>query len=70
MNIKKRQAEGIEDAKIRGVKFGRPKAKIPEEFPVLVTGWEKGTVSFARCGGISEATFYRRLKVYRVEQGI
>ena len=35
-NIKKRQAQGIEAAKLRGVKFGRPKAKLPEEFPQLI----------------------------------
>ena len=31
-NIRKRQAEGIEAAKARGVKFGRPARPIPDNF--------------------------------------
>ena len=31
-NIHKRQAEGIEAAKARGVKFGRPEKAVPEDF--------------------------------------
>lgn len=39
-NIKKRQAEGIRAAKLRGVKFGRPGKKLPADFPDLVGQWE------------------------------
>jgi DNA invertase Pin-like site-specific DNA recombinase len=36
-SIRKRQAEGIAAAKARGVRFGRPIKKPPENFAVLVT---------------------------------
>lgn len=66
-NIKKRQAQGIEAAKLRGVKFGRPKAELPEEFPQLIAMWEQRELSVSdltRQCGISESTFYRRKKEY------
>lgn len=69
-NIKKRQAEGIAAAKARGVKFGRPEKRVPEDFPRLIQEWEKNKMSFSelleRCN-MSEATFYRRLCEFRLE---
>ena len=68
-NIKKRQAEGIAAAKARGVRFGRPETPIPEDFGRIVQLWEQKKLSFAevlqRCK-VSEATFYRRLREYRL----
>ena len=67
-NIKKRQAEGIAAAKEKGVKFGRPEIAVPADFGQIVGKWEKRQLSFQevlkRCG-MSEATFYRRLREYR-----
>lgn len=67
-NIKKRQAEGIAAAKERGVRFGRPEKPLPDDFSQLVYRWEIGALPFgeliARCG-MSEATFYRRLREER-----
>ena len=40
-NIKKRQAEGIAAAKAKGVKFGRPRKPIPENFYEICEKWEK-----------------------------
>lgn len=40
-NIRKRQAQGIAAAKLRGVKFGRPEIPVPENFAELVKQWEK-----------------------------
>lgn len=37
-NIRQRQAEGIAAARARGVKFGRAKMPVPDEFPAL---WER-----------------------------
>ena len=66
--IKSRQAEGIAAAKLRGVKFGRPVKKMPRNFDDLVTKWENEEMSttdiISKCG-ISESTFYRRLKDLR-----
>jgi len=68
-NIKKRQAEGIAAAKARGVKFGRPEKEVPEDFGEIVKVWEQKKLPFSealkRCG-MSEATFYRRLREYRL----
>lgn len=67
-NIKKRQAEGIAAAREKGVKFGRPEIAVPADFGQIVGKWEKRQLSFQevlkRCG-MSEATFYRRLREYR-----
>ena len=68
-NIKKRQAEGIAAAKAKGVKFGRPEKEVPEDFGKLVRAWEQKKIPLSevlkRCG-ISESTFYRRLREYRL----
>jgi len=40
--IRKRQAEGIKAARARGVRFGGPVIKPPENFAVLVKQWERG----------------------------
>ena len=44
--IRKRQAEGIASAKARGVRFGRPIKKPPENFGIMVKQWERGKISF------------------------
>jgi DNA invertase Pin-like site-specific DNA recombinase len=71
-NIKKRQAEGIAAAKARGVTFGRPMVEAPEDFGQMVRAWEGKELTVAevveRCG-MSESTFYRRLREYRLVNG-
>lgn len=67
--IRKRQAEGIAAAKARGVRFGRPEIPMPDDFGKNVAAWEAKKLSFAevlRQCGMSEATFYRRLREYRL----
>lgn len=68
-NIKKRQTEGIAAAKAKGVKFGRPEKEVPDDFEKIVKAWEQKKLPFEevlkRCG-MSEATFYRRLREYRL----
>ena len=70
-NIRQRQTEGIAAAKARGVRFGRPKTNVPVNFGELVKRWEKGYLTLTqvldKCD-MSEATFYRRLRVYRKER--
>jgi len=68
-NIRTRQAEGISAARARGVQFGRPIKKPPENFSVLVKQWERGNLTFDQIlaeTGLKEATFYRRLREYRI----
>ncbi|HAK17382.1 MAG TPA: resolvase [Lachnospiraceae bacterium] len=70
-NIRQRQAEGIAAAKARGVKFGRPEIQIPDNFGQIVAAWEKKKITIKeaveQCG-MSEATFYRRLREYRIQE--
>lgn len=60
--IRERQKEGIAAAKLRGVKFGRPRKEIPQEFSVLKAQWENREISSreaARQLAISQDTFLR-----------
>jgi len=68
-NIKMRQKEGIIAAKARGVRFGRPIKKPPENFNTLIKQWERGILTFEQIltqTGLTEATFYRRLRELRI----
>lgn len=61
-NIRQRQAEGIEAAKIRGVQFGRPCKDIPPEFHIIRSRWETGEISgreAARQLAVSHNTFFK-----------
>lgn len=68
-NIRKRQKQGIAAAKKRGVRFGRPEASMPDNFGEIIKKWESGQIKFddaiQECN-MSQATFYRRLKEYRI----
>lgn len=71
-NIRKRQMEGIAAAKARGVKFGRPEITFPADFENMVRKWEKKQMTFQevlRECNMSKASFYRRLRKYRLIYG-
>ena len=71
--IKKRQMEGIASAKARGVKFGRPVKKPPDDFAKLVRDWESGKLSFGEIlekTELKESSFYRRLRELRAKKEI
>ena len=71
-NIKKRQEQGIAAAKAKGVRFRRPEIPLPDNFGKLVKDWEKKRTSFEetlRLCNMSEATFYRKLREYRIKKG-
>ena len=68
-NIKKRQAQGIAAAKARGIRFGRPEKPVPDNFGDIVNSWEKKEIRISdvvRICDMSEPTFYRRLREYRM----
>lgn len=70
-NIRKRQAQGIAAAKLRGVKFGRPETPVPDNFAELVKLWEKKKLpqeEILRQCNMSESTFYRRLRELKMMQ--
>ena len=58
--IRQRQAEGIEAAKERGVRFGRPSKKRPEIFADVREAWGRNEISAREAGrrlGIDYKTF-------------
>ena len=66
--IRKRQAEGIAAAKERGVRFGRPQKKTPENFDDVIKGWENEEITLEEVlvlTGFKRATFYNRLREFR-----
>lgn len=69
-NIRKRQEQGIAAAKKRGVRFGRPKSKVPNNFQGIVKAWERGNIKLdevlEKCQ-MSKSTFYRRLREMRLK---
>lgn len=71
-NIRKRQEQGIEAAKKRGVRFGRPETKIPSDFSDIVTKWKKKQITMDKAlelCNMSKSTFYRRLRESELIEG-
>ena len=69
-NIRTRQKQGITAAMVRGVKFGRPAAEVPDNFRLLIKAWENGEISLREVikrSGLSESTFYRKLREFRMQ---
>ena len=46
--IRQRQAEGIAIAKANGIRFGRRKNELPEEFNLYFEMWKKGEISIRK----------------------
>ena len=70
---RQRQAEGIAEAKERGVRFGPDRLPMAEEFEVLAQQWWNGEVSgehAAKSLGLSRRTFCRRAKEWGNAEGL
>lgn len=68
--IRKRQREGIEVALKNGVKFGRPKVEITDEFIQIYKQWknkEISAVTAMQLANIKKTTFYKLVK--KMENG-
>ena len=66
-NIRRRQAEGIEAARARGVRFGRPPRPLPENYQNVYQRWRIGAitgVAAARECGMPLSTFRYRARAY------
>ena len=60
-NIRQRQAEGIAAARLRGVRFGRPETRLPDDFSEICLMWQQNRISAADaadCLGITRDSFY------------
>ena len=67
------QAKGIQAAKQRGVKFGRPAKNFPETWPDDYAAWQAGevtAVSLYKKYGMSCTTFYSNVKKWEQEHNI
>ncbi|WP_165067576.1 recombinase family protein [Desulfovibrio sp. ZJ200] len=67
-NIRKRQAEGIAAAKLRGVRFGHEPKPLPRNFAEVYGLWEMGQLTVseaARRTEMSRTTFRRRVKSFK-----
>lgn len=67
--IHKRQAEGIEAAHAKGIKFGRPLLPFPDNFKEIYTGWKNNkytAVEARKRLNLSHTTFYRMVKRYEL----
>lgn len=64
-NIKKRQEQGIEAARKKGVRFGRPEKQLPPDFEHMITAWRRREITITEvletCQ-ISKSTFYRKVR--------
>ncbi len=61
--IKQRQAEGIAAAKQKGIRFGRRKQNVPDNFKIYYQHWSAGNISLRKAAKelqMSYSTFYRR----------
>jgi hypothetical protein len=70
-NIRKRQADGISAAKARGVKFGRPPRKLPNNFYAVHSQWRGKKITLqqaAEACGMPIGTFYA--KAVKLEKGL
>lgn len=60
-NIRKRQAEGIAAAKMKGVRFGRPRRAVPDNFLEIYQAWRAQEMTLeeaAQACNLPKGTFY------------
>lgn len=72
-NIRERQREGIEAARTKGVRFGRPVKPMPENFEQIYLRWMSGEISRRKAAalcGMPLTSFCRKGDKWRDEQGI
>ena len=66
-----RQQSGIESARKRGVKLGRPAKDIPKNFDKVYLQWSSGEITAVKAAqklGISRSLFYRWVDFWRAQE--
>lgn len=61
-NTRQRQKEGIAAAKLRGVRFGRPRKPVPDNFYILKESWKRREITSRQAANelhIAQDTFLR-----------
>ncbi len=69
--IRERQKEGIAAAHKRGVKFGRPEYKLPENFYKTAKLWKKRKLTLAKASelcGMARSTFWEKAKEIKLTE--
>lgn len=67
INIRSRQRQGIDAAKMRNVKFGRPALEMPDEFPAVYEEWKANGISAVKAMeklNVKKTSFYKLVKEY------
>ena len=70
--IRKRQAEGIEAAKGRGQKLGRPALQFPDNWDSVYTSWKSGAITAKTAmeqTGTKRTSFYKLVKMTEARIG-
>lgn len=70
-NIRERQREGIEAARLRGVRFGRPRTPVPENFEQACGKWISEEISgreAAKQCNMPSSSFYRKAGDFHSEE--
>lgn len=68
--ILSRQKEGIDSAKVRGVKLGRPAKEFPKNWEKTYTSWKSGEISPTEAAKelkLKRPTFYLMVKRWEIE---
>lgn len=67
--IEERRIEGVEGAKARGKRFGRPAVQKPKNWEEVIKQWKAGDITAVKAMkalGMSKATFYRLVRAETV----
>lgn len=67
LNIKMRQREGIDAARRRGVKFGRPPRPLPDNFYEVHKRWRNKRITLRQAAdecGLAAGTFYSKARSF------
>ena len=65
LHIMERQRQGIEAARNRGRKFGRPSVVLPEKYDEIIIEWKAGRITAKEAmqkTGMKRTTFYKLVK--------